>query len=175
MVNHRVLWLIYPTCLKFPKNLLMITQIRQANSHEARALSGIAIRAKHSNGYSDSFMEACRKELTFTGKDISNGEYWVAEADVVQGFVCLTEAPAQRAGEITSFFIEPEWQRKGIGKLLWKKILKRAMEKSIHTLFLDSDPAAVPFYKSLGFAVIGQVPSGSISGRTIPRMKLQLS
>lgn len=148
-------------------------QIRQAYLHEAQMLTDIAISAKQSNGYSDTFMEACREELTITVGDMSIGEYWVAEADVVRGFVCLVEGTDLHSGQIQSFFIDPAWQRKGIGKLLWQKILERADEKCIRTLVLDSDPTAVPFYEALGFAVIGEAPSGSIAGRMIPRMQLE--
>lgn len=149
--------------------------IRLANSDEASVLTNIAISAKQSNGYSDSFMDACREELTISAKDMACGEYWVAEADAIRGFVCLKDLSGQQHGEIHSFFIAPAWQRKGIGRLLWQKILERSKAKSVHTLFLDSDPAAVPFYKLLGFSVIGEVPSGSIAGRTIPRMSLEIS
>lgn len=149
--------------------------IRLASPSEAPVLSSIAISAKRSNGYSDTFMDACCDELTVTAKDITKGEYWVAEAEVIQGFVCLIEGSEQDVGEIHSFFIDPTWQRGGIGKLLWRTIMERAKSRGIHTIFLDSDPAAVSFYEGLGFRVIGEVPSGSIVGRTIPRMELQVA
>ena len=120
-------------------------------------------------------MDACREELTITTEEMSNGEYWVAEADVIQGFVCLTENSDQHTGEIRSFFIDPAWQRQGVGKLLWQKILERVKQKDIHTLYLDSDPNAVPFYQALGFSVTGEVPSGSIAGRTIPQMTFHIA
>lgn len=149
--------------------------IRLASPSEALVLSSIAISAKRSNGYSDTFMDACRDELTVTAKDVTKGEYWVAEADVIQGFVCLIDGFEQEIGEIHSFFIGPTWQRRGIGKLLWQTVLERAISRGIRSLFLVSDPAAVPFYEGLGFRVIGEVPSGSIVGRSIPRMELQVA
>ena len=147
------------------------TRIRRARPGEALVLTNIAMSAKRSNGYSDSFMDACRDELTVTSHDLSIGDYWVAEADVIQGFVCLKDSSESEVGEIHSFFIDPMWQRKGIGKLLWQRIMERVQSRGIHTLFLDSDPGAVSFYERLGFQVIGEVPSGSIAGRSIPRMK----
>ena len=149
-------------------------KIRLAIPSEASILSSIAINAKRSNGYSNSFMDACRGELTVTAKDILKGEYWVAEKGVIRGFVCLMEGSGREVGEIHSFFIDPTWQREGIGKLLWQKIMERVKSRSIRSVFLDSDPAAVPFYEGLGFRVIGEVPSGSIVGRTIPRMEIQI-
>ena len=49
--------------------------IRLASPSKAPVLSSIAISAKRSNGYSDSFMNACRDELTVTAKDMTKGEY----------------------------------------------------------------------------------------------------
>ena len=150
------------------------SQIRLASPSDINLLTEIAIAAKRSNGYSDAFMDACRDELTITAQELAMGEYWVVEADVIQGFVGLIDVPGQDIAEIHSFFIGPAWQRQGIGKRLWQKILQRTHEKGMQAIILDADPAAVPFYKSLGFEVIGKVPSGSIAGRTIPRMKLQI-
>lgn len=150
-------------------------EIRQAYAHESSVLCDIAFRAKQSNGYSESFMNACLDELTVSAKDISIGEYWVAESGGIQGFVCLAAGSNAYTGEIHSFFIEPAWQRRGIGKLLWQKIIERVKKKCINTLFLDSDPAAVPFYQALGFQIIGEVPSGSIAGRMLPHMEYRFS
>lgn len=149
--------------------------IRLASPSEAPVLSNIAISAKRSNGYNDSFMDACRDELTVKAEDMKKGDYWVAEADVIRGFVCLMADSEPEVGEIHAFFIDPTWQRAGIGRLLWQKIMERAISRGIHSIFLDSDPAAVPFYEALGFRVIGEVPSGSIVGRMIPRMELQIT
>ena len=153
----------------------MDPNIRLASPSEAPVLSSIATSAKQSNGYNDTFMDACRDELTVTFRDVSTEEYWVAETDDIKGFVCLIEGADREVGEIQSFFIAPACERGGIGKLLWQKVLERAKFRGIHTIFLDSDPAAVPFYEGLGFRVIGEVPSGSIIGRTIPRMKLKVA
>ena len=79
-----------------------------------------------------------------------------------------------RSGEIHAFFIDPDWQRKGIGHLLWHKLLDCAKAKNLVKLHLDADPLAVPFYEALGFKVAGEVPSGSIPGRSIPYMTMPI-
>lgn len=151
-------------------------EIRLACTSEAPVLSDIAISAKQSNGYSDSFMDACRDELSVIARDMSKGEFWVAtEAEVIQGFVCFMDGSERGLGVVNSFFINPARQRRGIGKLLWQKIIERAKSRNIQSIILDSDPVAVPFYEGLGFRVIGEVPSGSIVGRTIPRMEQQIA
>jgi N-acetylglutamate synthase-like GNAT family acetyltransferase len=150
-------------------------QVRRAKSHEADVLTNIAMRAKQSNGYDASFMDACRDELTVTASHMKKAEYWVAELDTVCGFVCLVESVEPKVGEVYALFIDPDWQRCGIGKSLWLKILQRAELKGIEKIRLDADPVATSFYISIGFNVIENVPSGSIKGRFIPRMEIHLN
>ncbi len=106
-------------------------KIRRAKSHEAHVLTNIALRAKQLNGYDDSFMGACKDELTVTASHMKEGEYWVAELYNVCGFVCLVEGLEPRVGEVHALFIDPDWQRCGVGKSLWLKIIQRAESKGI--------------------------------------------
>lgn len=148
--------------------------IRPARPEEAGVLIELSLRSKRSNGYDEEFMAACREELTVTDERLAEGEYWVAESDIVCGCACLLADPDSRSGEVHAFFIDPEWQRKGIGRLLWQKLVERAKAKGLTELHLDADPFAVPFYKALGFRVTGEVPSGSIAGRVLPHMEMTL-
>jgi N-acetylglutamate synthase-like GNAT family acetyltransferase len=149
-------------------------RIRRARPEDAGVLTELSIRSKRSNGYNDQFMAACREELTVTEERLMAGEYWVAESDVVCGCACLLADPDGRSGEIHAFFIDPQWQRKGIGRRLWQKLLGRAKEQGLGELHLDADPAAVPFYEAMGFQVTGSAASGSIPGRSLPRMTLAM-
>lgn len=129
--------------------------------------------SKQSNGYDDAFMMACADELRVTPALLDAHEYWVAEnGSTPCGFVCLKIDPEKRAGEIAALFIHPDWQRRGIGRLLWSVVERSARRMGLRALHLDADPGAEAFYRGLGFAMTGTVPSGSIRGRTIPRMKI---
>jgi len=152
----------------------MDISIRRARPDEADALTELSIRSKRSNGYDDQFMAACREELTVTEDCLTAGEYWVAECGGLCGCACLLAGRGGRSGEIHAFFIDPQWQRKGIGRLLWEKLLERAKARGLVELHLDADPAAVPFYEAMGFRVTGSAPSGSIPGRSLPRMTLAM-
>ncbi|MGK0463252.1 MAG: N-acetylglutamate synthase-like GNAT family acetyltransferase [Candidatus Azotimanducaceae bacterium] len=149
-------------------------QIRRARSHEAHVLTNIALRAKQSNGYDDLFMDACKDELSVKASHMKENEYWVAELCTVCGFVCLADGPEPRVGELRALFIEPDWQRCGVGRCLWLKIRQRAESKGIEKVQVDADPASVAFYESNGFDITENVPSGSINGRFIPRMEIQI-
>ena len=148
--------------------------IRRAHPNEAASLTSLAMRSKQSNGYDDTFMVACREELTVATKLLSENEYWVADAGKLCGCACLSETD-HNTGELHAFFVDPDCKRQGIGKLLWQKLLERAKVKGLISLHLDADPAAVPFYKAQGFKAIREVPSGSITDRYLPHMELILT
>ena len=152
----------------------MNIEIRLARPEDAEALTDLSLRSKASNGYDEAFMSACREELTVTEKSLAEGEYWVAESGDICGCACLAADPDGHAGEIHAFFIDPDCQRRGIGRLLWQKVLERAKAQGLERLYLDADPAAVPFYEAMGFTVVGESPSGSIPGRSLPYMTLDL-
>lgn len=154
----------------------MNIQIRLAKPNELAILTTLSLRSKRSNGYDDAFMDACREELTVTVERMEEGEYWVADSGGICGCVCFTpDISDKNTAEINTFFIDPDWQRKGVGRLLWEKILERAAQQSITTLMLDADPYAVSFYEAMGFETIGETPSGSIPGRVLPRMSIKLT
>lgn len=144
--------------------------VRPARPEEADALTDLSLRSKQSNGYDDAFMAACVEELTVRAADIEAGDFWVAEADGIRGCAWLCPDTDGPGGQVHAFFIDPARQRRGVGRLLWAHILKRATALGLMHLYLDADPNAVPFYEAMGFQVTGAVPSGSIPGRTIPRM-----
>ncbi len=152
----------------------MSIEIRRARPEEAGALTDLCLRSKQSNGYDVAFMAACRDELTLTPARLAAGEYWVAVSGDLCGCACLFVEEAGGTGEVHSFFIDPSWQRRGVGRRLWDKLLERANGRGLNRLVLEADPFAVPFYEALGFRTVGEVPSGSIAGRMIPKMQLDL-
>lgn len=139
-------------------------------------MTDVSIRSKQSNGYDDAFMDACRDELTITVAHLCQGEYWVAcDAAAIVGLASLCPDKDQHAGEVHSFFIDPDQQGRGIGRLLWATLLQRAHAYGMTEVRLDADPNAVPFYEAMGFRVVGDAPSGSIPGRRIPHMVLKIT
>jgi GNAT superfamily N-acetyltransferase len=153
----------------------MEVTIRLARYNDAEALTLIAMSSKHSNGYDDAFMAACAEELRVTSASLDAHEYWVVENGEPCGFVCLDVDPDGFSGTVRSFFIEPSWQRHGIGRLLWTALEGSARDKGLRLLRLDADPKAEAFYCALGFTTVSRVPSGSIPGRTLPHMQVGLS
>ncbi|MBW8635766.1 GNAT family N-acetyltransferase [Hoeflea sp. WL0058] len=149
--------------------------IRSGAPEDARVLTELSMRSKQSNGYDDAFMEACRDELAVTPDLLRAHRHWIAQVgNSVCGCVCLAVDDDGAQGEVTTFFVDPAWQRKGVGRMLWETLLTCARALQLEALYLDADPFAVPFYEALGFGKIKDAPSGSIPGRTIPHMRFRL-
>ena len=139
-------------------------------------MTDVSIRSKKSNGYDDAFMAACRAELTVTVAHLCQGEYWVAtDGGRIVGCASLCPDTDQRSGVVHSFFIDPDHQGRGVGRLIWATLRDRAHAYNMTSVRLDADPSAVPFYQAMGFQVVGDAPSGSIEGRRLPHMVLSLT
>jgi GNAT superfamily N-acetyltransferase len=147
--------------------------IRAARADEAVALTELALRAKASWGYDAAFMAACRDELTLTPAQMAAWAIWVAEADgAIAGMIALS---LDGDAEVQDFFVEPEVQGRGVGAALMSTLLAACRDAGATTLEVDADPNAEAIYARLGFVTFARSPSGSIPGRTLPRMRLLLS
>jgi ribosomal protein S18 acetylase RimI-like enzyme len=145
--------------------------MRAARADEAAALSQLALRSKAFWGYDDDFLAACRDELTFHPGDVGVRRMVVAEeSGRLVGFYTLDGQPP--AAELGNLWIEPDYTRRGIGRLLWRHALESARAAGFEALHLDADPNAEGFYLAMGAERIGEVPSESIPGRLLPRMRV---
>lgn len=152
----------------------MTLHLRPAAPADCAALTDVVFRSKQSNGYDDAFMEACRTELTITAETLRDLQMWVAEDDGrLLGCAALGQNTSTE-GEVSLFFVDPDVQGRGVGRMLWTTIFRLAHQRGFETLVLDADPNAVGFYTTLGFVEIGSTPSGSIPGRSLPKMQLSL-
>jgi GNAT superfamily N-acetyltransferase len=148
-------------------------RLRAARVDEAAMLSELALRSKAHWGYSAEFIEACREELTVHPGEINAGRVTVAELDgVVVGMYLIGGAPP--LGEIEDFFVEPAHIGTGLGGLMFRALRAAATEAGFTHLRVDADPNAAGFYERQGAVRIGEEPSGSISGRMLPRLELEL-
>ena len=144
--------------------------LRLARLAEAAAVTALAFRSKASNGYDAAFMAACRAELTFDARTFARGETWLCQdaAGAILGFFDLRLEDG--TAEVYAFFVEPDYQGQGVGRLLWSKLEARAAALGAQNIGADSDPTAVPFYLRMGMESAGEAPSGSIPGRMLPRL-----
>jgi GNAT superfamily N-acetyltransferase len=149
--------------------------IRLAQTEDTTRLTEIALSAKASWGYSESFMAACEVELTVTPDMLATHKVWVGQiGDIIGGMIAL--GPRQTGGisQLEHFFVEPHFQKRGIGRSLFETLIAECRAQAVTRLELDADPYAEPIYQRLGFSTIGKVASKSIPERVLPRMALVL-
>ncbi|ASP33718.1 GNAT family N-acetyltransferase [Labrenzia sp. VG12] len=150
--------------------------IRRARLEDRDALTDLCMRSKQSNGYDDAFMEMCAEELRVRDSWILDNDFWLAEASDGRPVGCIRLSVEEDGvtGELETCFVDPDWQGRQVGRRLFDTLHKRARDLKLATVALDGDPFAEPFYARLGFQTTGRAPSGSIPGRTLPRMELRL-
>ena len=115
-------------------------------------------------------MDACRAELTVSFETIATSRVHVAER--LGQLVGMAQMSVHGdVAELDKLFVEPNALRLGVGKALFDWAKEAAARAGAGLLMVDADPSAAAFYRRLGAADAGVVPSGSISGRVIPRLR----
>ncbi|TKT74866.1 GNAT family N-acetyltransferase [Aquamicrobium sp. LC103] len=149
----------------------MVLELRAPREDEAELLTGLCLRSKAVHGYDAAFMEACRAELTV--KPSAGGRIMVAaDGGTPVGFAELSVSGD--ACELDKLFVEPACLGKGVGRALLDWAKEEASAAGARAMFIDSDPGARDFYLRMGAVEIGQVPSGSIAGRFLPRLRIDI-
>lgn len=144
-----------------------------ARPADAAALSDLALRSKGHWGYDAAFLEACREELTIDPSRCDGVRVVAAwEGDSIVGFHRV--GGAAPVGDLLDLFVEPSAIGHGIGGLLMGQALAVAAELGMTALTIDSDPFAEPFYLAAGAVRVGEVASGSIPGRRLPRLRIDV-
>jgi N-acetylglutamate synthase-like GNAT family acetyltransferase len=118
-------------------------------------------------------MRACRSELTLTPESITSSNVKVAEIN--ERLVGMAQLEVhERVAELAKLFVEPDVLRSGAGRALfmWAKTAARQFGAAV--LIIDADPDAADFYRRLGATGDSLVPSGSLPGRVIPRLRVTL-
>ena len=147
---------------------------RSARPEEAAALTELCLCAKAVWGYGEDFIAACRAELTLTPDQIAGSRVRVAEEE--GELVGMAELHFDRGtAQLDKLYIAPTALRRGAGRALFLWALAEARRAGATEMTIDADPNAADFYRRMGASDDGLVPSGSIPGRRLPRLKLNLS
>ncbi len=144
-------------------------KIRDAKVDDCETLSALAFVSKAHWGYDDTFMEACREELTVTPNDLQRGRVRVAVDSEIVGFHGVLNA------ELEWLFVAPPAMGRGVGAALLTDALEIARTSGLNELRIQADPHAGGFYERMGARLIGEALSASIPGRVLPVYAIGLS
>ena len=147
--------------------------VRPARPDEAEALTELAVRSKRHWGYEPALLAQFRGALLISPEDILADETWVLERGDgrVVGFCRVA---AGDPAVLEDLWLDPPAIGQGGGRRLWNVATARARASGASAIELDADPNAVGFYERMGARRVGDTPSSVVSGRLLPRMRLEL-
>ena len=151
--------------------------IRYAAPRDAAELSRLATRSKAHWGYSEEFMASCRGELTVSPEEIADDgiEFVVAEVrETMVGFYALKQLSSVEF-DLEALYVDPDHIGNGHGSFLLDHAMSAVQESGGEQLQIQSDPNATGFYASAGARQIGTRESGSIPGRFLPLLAIDVS
>jgi GNAT superfamily N-acetyltransferase len=148
-------------------------KLRRPEPHELPLVSELCLRSKAVWGYNQAFLEACRAELTIRSEELESTALCVAERDsaIVGVAQIIVESDV---ADLQKMFVEPGAIGLGIGSALFAWVVSTAIQLGARYLTIDADPGAIGFYERMGAVERGSVPSGSIPGRMLPRLQIDL-
>lgn len=147
--------------------------IRPACSRDLPILSALCLRSKATWGYDAGFLAACRDELTLTEADLRTTRIGVSQTGATLVGMVQVGTCAQRA-ELHKLFVDPDAQACGHGARLLGWAARCARQDGARSMIIESDPGAEPFYLKHGARRVGLAASGSIPGRMLPLLELEL-
>ena len=147
--------------------------LRHAKPEDAACLTELALASKAHWGYDAAFMAACREELTVRESDIAQRDVVVAELDGrVLGYGYLM--PREEGDiEIWHLFVAPDGMGRGVGRRVTDALIAQAQAAGEDRLWVEADPNALGFYQACGFVLVGEAPSASIGGRSLPLLVME--
>ncbi|MEM7120621.1 MAG: GNAT family N-acetyltransferase [Pseudomonadota bacterium] len=129
-------------------------EIRKATDADAVALSGLirrTIRVSNSKDYDQQSIDLLCS--IFEPEPVAKR---IVNEHILLGFagVDLVGTAGLRHDYLRSMFIEPSYQRQGLGKVLVAEIEEVARQNAISEMMVHSSVTARPFYEALGYEFV---------------------
>ena len=101
------------------------------------------------------------EQVSVWAPDEIDDEKWRVRMEGIAPFVCVENArivgyaDVQTSGYIDHFYVHHEWQRQGVGSLLFSRLVEQATEYGgVTELTSEVSITARPFFESKGFQVV---------------------
>ncbi len=150
----------------------VVDAIRDARPDEAPALAALQRRSADVWDEYRAQLAANPDAIEPPHRAIADGRVRVA-ADASGRLLGFSVVLPIRDGrcELDDLFVEPEWMRRGVGRLLVADLTARAAAAGASHVDVIANPNALAFYERLGFETTGQA---STRFGEAPRMSLEL-
>ena len=150
----------------------VVDAIRDARPEEAPALAALQRRSADVWEEYRAQLAANPDAIEPPHRAIADGRVRVA-ADASGRLLGFSVVLPIRDGrcELDDLFVEPEWMRRGVGRLLVADLTARAPAAGASHVDVIANPNALAFYERLGFETTGQA---STRFGEAPRMSLEL-
>jgi GNAT superfamily N-acetyltransferase len=124
-------------------------RIRSVRSDDAERLRELTVESKAHWGYDRSWVEAWVAGGDFSAATLAANETFVAEADGAPvGWAMVVRR--DDVAWLEDMWVDPPWIGKGVGTLLFARVVARARELGARRLEWEAEPNAVGFYEKLG-------------------------
>jgi GNAT superfamily N-acetyltransferase len=151
----------------------MSLAIRRAEPSDAGTLSAIARAAKASWGYPAAALASWEAALRISPEYLARELVVCAlSEDRIAGFYALERR--EDRWMLEHLWVEPAFQRRGIGRRLFAHALAQVVAPGIVTI--EADPHAAAFYASMGAREVGSIPA-PIDGdpdRRLPVLEIEV-
>ena len=98
-------------------------------------------------------------------RTLFGGDRWKHEADELLD-------PAREPARIRAFFVDPDWSRRGLGRLLFETCLRDARSAGFGRMELMATLPGEPLYRALGFEADERVELTLPDGVSVPLVRM---
>ena len=142
--------------------------IRTATLDDVEELCGVFRRSSLSNDGDRAGLLAAPEHLSFDGAHVAQDRTRVVAVDEqIVGFA--TTLDRGETLELEDLFVDPDWMRQGVGRLLVADALALGEASGSVGIEVTANPHALDFYESVGFVGEAQIETALGAGR---RMRL---
>lgn len=134
--------------------------IRPARPGEGPMLTELAYASKRTWGYPEETLDEWNGPLTVLEEHLREEAYFVAEEErdgrfAPVGFFSLMPVERPDTLDLDHFWVLPEAQGKGVGRLMFERAVLEARKAGARRLTITAEPKAEGFYLKMGAVRIG--------------------
>jgi GNAT superfamily N-acetyltransferase len=137
-----------------------VCAVREAKPEEQRVLTRLVVRATLQAGHDEAFIDRALPGLAITLPMINGQNVHVAQdsSGKIVGLVALTRTMLQGIALLNHLFVDPDYWKRGIGRILFKTAISRAKEMKTGAIFIYAEASSEGFYERMGTIRIGEGP-----------------